>query len=238
MDHDNHDDIVVSDSLGQLSIFYGKSDTTFVYQFVDHIFDFAFAEKSLFSGSIYYEYPGFTFPDATKTQTAVLRSQQEQLNSLLFTSINIPNSQNNIQASSSIGAQIGQSFVVDQNAGDEGALSNIATEFNTLSAQYGDSMQLRQQTNTFKTLPFLKAPFINPNTVSITKKYSSLEKDGSIIAGSLIQGVISVKNTSSQPLSKLLIAENFPPFLEQSITQYILKRGGSSLSRLFISSSD
>lgn len=91
MDHDNYDDIIVSDSLGQLSIFYGTSRKVFAYQFVDHIFDFAFAEKSLFSGSVYYEYPGFTFPDATKTQAAVLRSQQEQLNSLLFTSINVPN---------------------------------------------------------------------------------------------------------------------------------------------------
>ena len=99
-------------------------------------------------------------------------------------------------------------------------------------------MQLRQQTFASKTLPFLKAPFISPNTLVITKKYSSLEKDGSIMAGSLIQGVVSIKNTSSQSISKLLIAENFPSFLEQPISRYTLKRGGASLPRSFIGSSD
>lgn len=128
--------------------------------------------------------------------------------------------------------------MVDANAGDAGALSNISTGFDALSAEYGDSMQLRQQANTSQIFPFLKAPFINPNILSITKKYSSLEKEGTILAGSLMQGVISIKNTSSQPLSKLLIAENFPSFLEQPITEYTLKRGSTSSIRSFINSSD
>ena len=90
MDHDGHDDIVILDTLGQLSIFYGASQQRFVYQFVDHVFDFAFADTSLFSGAIYYEYPGFRFPDFSQTQDTLLRAQQEQLQSVLFTSLTLP----------------------------------------------------------------------------------------------------------------------------------------------------
>jgi hypothetical protein len=49
MDKDGFDDIIILDTLGQLSIFYGASGEKFIYQFVDHVFDFAFAEKSIFS---------------------------------------------------------------------------------------------------------------------------------------------------------------------------------------------
>jgi len=49
MDHDGRDDIITMDILGQLSIFYGVPDRRFLYQFVDHVFDFAFADTSLFT---------------------------------------------------------------------------------------------------------------------------------------------------------------------------------------------
>jgi hypothetical protein len=74
------------------------------------------------------------------------------------------------------------------------------------------------------TLSLLKASFIDKNTLSITKKYTSLEKDGTIMQGTPIQVVISVKNTSQKPLSKLVIAENFPSYLERPISTYNLKR--------------
>jgi|GEM_PF-1101198 len=215
MDYDGFDDIIILDTLGQLSIFYGTEDQRFIYQFVDHVFDFAFAEKSLFSGAVYYEYPGFTFPDFTKTPDPLLRSQQEQLQSVLFTSVSIldTSSHQNTTTPASLGTQISQTFSVDANAGAGTSLSSIGSEYDALAGQYGSSLRVSQSAISTKTLSLLKAPFIDKNILSINKKYSSLEKDGSIIEGALIQGVITIKNTSSTPLSKLVIAENFPSYL-------------------------
>ena len=50
--------------------------------------------------------------------------------------------------------------------------------------------------------------------------------------------MISVKNTSSFPLSKLIIAEKFPTYLEGPITTYTLKRAGVSVEKSFETSSD
>jgi hypothetical protein len=239
MDRDGFDDIITLDTLWQLSIFYGTSGEKFVYQFVDHVFDFAFAEKSLFSWAVYYEYPGFTFPDFSRTQDPLVRSQQEQITSVLFTPVTLPDTSpqtpNNTR---SVGWQIAQSFAVDANAGAGNALSNIAAEYNSLAGQYGSALRTSQPANPTKTLSLLKAPFIDKNILSISKKYSSLERGGTIIQGALIQGVISVKNTSSNPLSKIVIAENFPPYLERPIPTYTLKRGWSATQRNFIDSSE
>lgn len=224
MDHDGYDDIVTLDTLGQLSIYYGRASKSFIYQFVDHVFDFAFAEKSLFSGSVYYEYPGFTFPDYTKTQDPLLRSQQEQLQSVLFSSVSIPDTSSTQGITPSPGTQMAQSLVVDENAGSGGALSNVSAEYNSLATQYGSSLHTSQSAISTKTYSLLKAPFIDKNILAISKKYSSLEKEGTIMEGSRIQGVISLKNTSSSTLSKLLVSENFPSYLDAPITQYTLKR--------------
>jgi len=244
MDGDGFDDIITLDILWQLSIFYGTSGQRFIYQFVDHVFDFAFAEKSLFSGSVYYEYPGFTFPDFTDTQDSLLRAQQEQLQSILFTQISLESTSSSTQTTnttSSLGTQISESFSVDENAGAGDSLSSIASEFDSLTELYGNSIHIRQSSansSSHTTLSLLKAPFIDKNILSISKKYSSLEKDGAIIQGANIQGVISIKNTSSAPLSKLIIVENFPSYLERPISTYTLKRGWSGIERKFIDDSE
>lgn len=181
MDHDGYDDIITLDTLGQLSIYYGRANKSFIYQFVDHVFDFAFAEKSLFSGSVYYEYPGFRFPDYTSTQDPFLRSQQEQLQSVLFSSVSIPDTSASQKPASSLGTQMAQSFAVDQNAGVGSSLANVSAEYNTLAAQYGSSLHISQSASAIKTYSLLKAPFIDKNILAISKKYSSLEKDGTIM---------------------------------------------------------
>ncbi len=138
MDRDGYDDIVILDILGQLSVFYGSSNQEFFYQFIDHVFDFSFAEKSLFSGAAYYQYPGFNFPDFTRTQDPLLKSQQEQLQSVLFSSVTIPDnsSASATLSNQSVGTQIAQSFSVDSNAGAGNSLSNLANEFDSLTSQY------------------------------------------------------------------------------------------------------
>jgi hypothetical protein len=237
MDNDGYDDIIILDTLGQLSIFYGAAGKKFTYQFVDHVFDFAFAEKSIFSGAVSYQYPGFTFPDYTKTQNPLLRSQQEQLQSVLFASVTIPDA-SAVVTSSSVGTQIANSFSVGANAESGGALVNIASEYDSLVTQYGDSLQVSQKTVPTKTFSLLKAPFVSKNILSISKKYTSLEKDGTIMEGSRIQGTLSIKNTSSASLSKLIIAENFPSYLDGPITNYSLKRGAVVTQRIFVDSSE
>jgi hypothetical protein len=111
-----------------------------------------------------------------------------------------------------------QSFTVDENAGAGTSLSNIAREYNSLASQYGTSARLRTDTSTTqsstKTLLLLKAPFINKNIVSITKKYTSLETDGVITQGAQIQGAITIKNTSAQTLSKVVLLEKIPSYLQ------------------------
>jgi hypothetical protein len=70
----------------------------------------------------------------------------------------------------------------------------------------------------------LRAPFIDKNVLSISKKYTSLEKGGAIMQDAAIQGVITIKNTSQSPLSKLVIVEQFPSYLKKPISTYTLKR--------------
>ncbi len=183
MDHDSHDDIIILDSLGQLSIFYGGSNKKFTYQFVDHVFDFNFAEKSLFSGAIHYTYPGFTFPDFTQTNDPILRLQQEQVQSVLFTSLTLPSSSTpkTPVTNSSLGAYVAGSFQVDKNAGAGDGMKNITNEYNALARQYGDAVIVPSSVNNQHTLRLIKAPFIDTSRIEIYKKYTSLEKEGSIM---------------------------------------------------------
>ncbi len=126
MDHDGRDDIIVMDALGQLSIFYGAPNQRFTYQFVDHVFDFSFADTSLFSGSVYYAYPGFSFPDSTKTQEPIFKSQQEQLQSLLFTSVTFSSKGDTPQTpgNTTLGSQFADSFQSTDSTTDSASLAS------------------------------------------------------------------------------------------------------------------
>lgn len=183
-----------------------------------------------------YGYPGFSFPDYTKTQEPVFRSQQEQLQSLLFTSVTFsrPGNTSQITTAPSLGTQFADSFQSTDSTTDG---ATLAAGYNDLQTQYGGSLTVSDANTNTETLSLLRAPFIDTKILDISKKYSSLEKDGIIIPGSLIQGSISVKNTSSSPLSKLIIAEKFPTYLEQPIPVYTLKRAGVSTERSFADSS-
>lgn len=241
MDHDKHDDIVILDTIWQLSIFYGSAQQKFRYQFVDHVFDFAFTEKSLFSGAISYEYPGFSFSDTTQSKDLILQLQREQLQSILFTSITLPDVSNQVSKTNTpalFGTQMSTSFDVDKNAGAGMSLANLNQEYTNLAHQYGSSLEITQQNNATKIFSLLKAPFVDTNTLSVSKKYISLEKNGIIMSGSLVQGTIFVKNVSSKTLSKLIIAENFPSYLEKNITSYTLKQWTRVSERKFVDYSD
>lgn len=87
MDYDDLDDIVVLDSLGQLSIFYGKKTHEFTYQFIDHVFDFAFKDDSLFAGAVGFHSSVLPFPDLSKITNYVEKSEHEQIQSMLFTPV-------------------------------------------------------------------------------------------------------------------------------------------------------
>ncbi len=97
---------------------------------------------------------------------------------------------------------------------------------------------MNQNNVSSKTISLLKAPFVDTSVLSISKKYTSLENDGTIVAGSNIQGVISLKNVSSKSLSKIVVAENFPSYLVMPIDTYTLRQGGKSSERKFVDYSE
>lgn len=239
MDRDKRDDIVVMDNLGQLSVFYWTSEKKFIYHFVDNAYDFDFAKQSLFTGAIHYKYLGFSFPDFSKTQDPILRSQQEQLQSVLFIPLSLSSPlMSDSPSPTAIGAQIDSSFTVDPSAGSGNALKNIGREYAALSEQYGSSFTLKKWADTIRNFSLIKAPFIDSSKIVISKKYQSLEKNGNIIPWAVIQGTISLKNISPDTLTQVIIAEVFPSYLEGPIIQYSLKQWSQIAQKAFLDSSE
>lgn len=116
MDHDNIDDIIVMDNLGSLSIFYGQSSGIFRVQFLENVYDFVLSDQakaSYFTGAIRYSGPGFVDPiNMGKAATYELQSKQDQVNSLIFTQIEVPSSTQpaTLAPSPSLGTAVVDSF--------------------------------------------------------------------------------------------------------------------------------
>jgi len=85
---------------------------------------------------VYYGYPGFSFPDYTKTEEPVFRSQQEQLQSLLFSSVTFsrPDNTSQVVAALPLGTQFADSFQSTDSTTDRATLT---AGYNTLQTQYG-----------------------------------------------------------------------------------------------------
>lgn len=75
------------------------------------------------------------------------------------------------------------------------------------------------------TLSFLKAPFINPKNLLITKKYVSLEASDTLIAGSPIEATLEFKNTSKSAIKNILLLEQFPSFMNIVDRSYEIQFG-------------
>ena len=74
----------------------------------------------------------------------------------------------------------------------------------------------------YETFPLLRAPFVNPKNLLITKKYTSLESGDTLVSGSPIEVTLELKNTSSSNISGVIVQEKIPSFLEVADMKYDL----------------
>lgn len=255
MDYDSIDDIIVMDHLGSLFIFYGHSSGIFRVQLIDNVYDFVLSDEakaSYFTGAIRYNGPGFVDPNSMpKPASFELRTRQEQANNLIFTQIQVPLTQSTtITPVPSL-----WTAVTDSIAGNftnslsglpngllrmyDGNATSLATSlrsgFNeferendaTVSVITGDNQK-------YDTLHLLKAPFIIPSTLSVTKQYKSLEASEQVLSGSPIEVKIMLKNNSNQNISNILLLEKFAEYLSPSWVEYDIVRNTGKETRKFV----
>lgn len=249
------DDIIVMDHLGSLFIFYGHSSGVFRVQLMDNVYDFVLSDKakaSYFTGAIRYNGPGFVDPNTMSVPANFeLRTQQEQANNLLFTQIQVPSSQPaTITPAPSLGTA-----VVDSIAGNstnslsglpngllrmyDGNATNLASSlrfgYDSFEDQNDSIVSVDAGTNQKSdTMYLLKAPFIIPSSLSVTKQYKSLEASGQVLSGSPIEVKIILKNNSTQNISNIVLLEKFADYLSPSGTQYDIVRSTGKETRKFI----
>ena len=89
----------------------------------------------------------------------------------------------------------------------------------------------------YDTFDLLRAPFIIPGYLSVTKKYRSLEESGQVLSGSPIEVTLTLKNVSKQNMSNILLLEKFADYLSVSDMSYSLLRGTTKETRTFIADS-
>jgi len=77
-----------------------------------------------------------------------------------------------------LGNQFADSFQSSDSTTDG---ATLAAGYNALQAQYGGALTISDTNTNSETLSLLKAPFIDKKILDITKRYTSLEKDGMII---------------------------------------------------------
>lgn len=245
MDHDAIDDIVVMDHLGSLFVFYGHSSGIFRTQLMDNVYDFVLsdaAKASYFTGAIRYNGPGFVDPNTMSVPANFeLRTQQEQANNLLFTQIQVPSSQPATMAPSpSLGTAVVDSFAGNATNSLSGLPNGLLRMYDgnvtnlTSSLRSGYDLFEKQNDSTvsivtgtdqkYDTIHLLRAPFIIPSSLSVTKQYTSLEESGQVLSGSPIEVKIILKNNSSQNISNILLLEKFADYLSLSGTEYDIVR--------------
>lgn len=86
----------------------------------------------------------------------------------------------------------------------------------------------------YDTLHLLKAPFIIPSSLSVTKQYKSLEPSGQVLSGSPIEVKIMLKNNSNQNITNILLLEKFAEYLSPSGAEYDVVRSTGKETRKFI----
>lgn len=243
------------DHLGSLFIFYGHGSGVFRVQLIDNVYDFVLSDKakaSYFTGAIRYNGPGFVDPNTMSVPANFeLRTQQEQANNLLFTQIQVPSSQPaTIAPSPSLGTVVGDSIagnstnslsglpngllrMYDGNA--SGLANSLRTGFDAFERENDSTVSVVADTDQkYDTVHLLKAPFIIPSALSVTKQYKSLEASGQVLSGSPIEVKIILKNNSTQNISNILLLENFADYLSPSGTEYDVVRSTGKETRKFI----
>lgn len=108
---------------------------------------------------------------------------------------------------------------------------SLATDsVNTVSVERGDATQ-------YDSYNLLRAPFIIPGYLSITKQYKSLEASGQILAGSPIEVNIVLKNVSKKNMSNIMLLEKFADYLSVTDMKYDLVQGTKKETRSFLEDS-
>jgi hypothetical protein len=100
-----------------------------------------------------------------------------------------------------------------------------------------DTVTVSSGGQTYDTFDLLRAPFIIPGYLSVTKKYRSLEESGQVLSGSPIEVTLTLKNVSKQNMSNILLLEKFADYLSVSDMSYSLLRGTTKETRSFLSDS-
>lgn len=115
--------------------------------------------------------------------------------------------------------------------------SSLQFGYDALSDSAGPAATVSTSTESYDTFDLLRAPFIIPGYLSITKQYTSLEQSGQIISGSPIQVTITLKNVSKQNMSNILLLEKFADYLSVSDMGYTLISGAKKETRTFLTDS-
>ena len=123
--------------------------------------------------------------------------------------------------------------------GDATALGNkLKAGFDKLQQEQGDSIKVLGATNTYDTFYLLKAAFVSPKNIRITKKYTSLEASSTLVTGSPVEVTLEIKNVSSAPVKNILLSEKFPTFLKISDFDYDVTLGSTTTTGTFLSQGD
>ncbi len=115
--------------------------------------------------------------------------------------------------------------------------SSLQFGYGAVSDSAGSAATVSGGTESYDTFDLLRAPFIIPGYLSITKQYTSLEQSGQILAGSPIQVTITLKNVSKQNMSNILLLEKFADYLSVSDMSYSLVAGSKKETRNFLADS-
>lgn len=122
--------------------------------------------------------------------------------------------------------------------GDATTLSNsLQFGYDAVEDAAGDTVTVSSGDQTYDTFDLLKAPFIIPGYLSVTKKYRSLEESGQVLSGSPIEVTLTLKNVSKQNMSNILLLEKFADYLSVSDMSYTLTQGTKKETRSFITDS-
>jgi hypothetical protein len=241
MDHDTLDDVVLMDGIGSLYILYWSHAGIFTVQFIENVYDYTLwsePKASFFTGAIRYDGPGYRDPETLPRGNSIeMQSKQDLIRQTLFTPLSLPKT----STSDSVPETSLKDAIYNTLDTDEYGLLRMydwdgKNLVNTLTNSY-DKLQKTQNTSirvldkTQTTTPqwsLLKAPFINPNFVLITKKYNSLDSSKSITSGSPVAVTLAIKNTSSNPIKNIVLLEEIPPFLQVSEKTYTLTHSGKT----------
>ncbi len=115
--------------------------------------------------------------------------------------------------------------------------SSLQFGYDAVGDTAGETVTVSSGDQTYDTFDLLRAPFIIPGYLSVTKKYRSLEESGQVLSGSPIEVTLTLKNVSKQNMSNILLLEKFADYLSVSDMSYSLLRATAKETRSFLADS-